>query len=239
MFFTHGLAQQVHVKYYHVRSPIATLYEDLYVISIQDSIISFNSGGTTSAIKKSSKPVSKNYFISKITDNGKTKDFFFTGLNREMKYFIHDNVAKPVWKIDETKTNKILGYHCIKATANFRGSEVTAYFTKELPYSVGPFKFFGLPGVILDVRENNKNFNIWKAEKVELSVDPDINFTPKLDRYPKMNMKEFVEMKEALLHKEMTDIVNSMPQGTKIENGTFQKRPGLEKSFEWETMYAH
>jgi GLPGLI family protein len=43
------------------------------------------------------------------------------------------------------KNKKILGYDCIKATANFRGSEVTAYFTKELPYSAGPFKFFGLP----------------------------------------------------------------------------------------------
>jgi GLPGLI family protein len=63
------------------------------------------------------------------------------------------------------KNKKILGYDCIKATANFRGSEVTAYFTKELPYSAGPFKFFGLPGVILDIREDNKNFNIWKAEK--------------------------------------------------------------------------
>ncbi|UMQ41667.1 hypothetical protein MKS83_20060 [Chryseobacterium sp. Y16C] len=108
MFFLHGLAQQVHVKYHHVRSPIATLYEDLYVkdndvISIQDSIINFNSGGTTSAVKQTGKPVSKNYFISKLKDNGKTKDFFFTGLDRDTKYFIHDNVAKPVWKIDETK----------------------------------------------------------------------------------------------------------------------------------------
>lgn len=244
MFFLHGLAQQVHVKYYHVRSPIATLYEDLYVkdndvISIQDSIINFNSGGTTSAVKQTGKPVSKNYFISKLKDNGKTKDFFFTGLDRDTKYFIHDNVAKPVWKIDETKTKKILGYDCIKATANFRGSEVTAYFTKELPYSVGPFKFFGLPGVILDIREDNKNFNIWKAEKIELSVDPTINFTPKLSSYPKMTMKEFIEMKEGSQNKEMSDILSKMPQGTRLDNGMSKKRLGLEKSFEWELMYTH
>lgn len=244
MFFLHGLAQQVHVKYYHVRSPIATLYEDLYVkdsdvISIQDSIINFNSAGTTSAVKKIGKPVSKNYFISKLKDNGKTKDFFFTGLDREVKYFIHDNVANPVWKIDETKTKKILGYNCIKATTNFRGSEVTAYFTRDLPYSVGPFKFFGLPGVILDIREDNKNFNIWKAEKIELSVDPNINFTPKLSSYPKMTMKEFIEMKEGSQNKEMSDILSKMPQGTRLENGMSKNRLGLEKSFEWELMYAH
>lgn len=112
MFFLHGLAQQIHIKYYHVRSPIATLYEDLYikdndVISIQDFLINFNTSGTISAIRKSNKPISKNYFISKLKDNGKTKDFFFTGLNKETKYFIHDNVSKPIWKIDETKTKKL------------------------------------------------------------------------------------------------------------------------------------
>jgi hypothetical protein len=60
------------------------------------------------AVKQTGKPVSKNYFISKLKDNGKTKDFFFTGLDRDTKYFIHDNVAKPVWKIDETKTKRFL-----------------------------------------------------------------------------------------------------------------------------------
>lgn len=244
MFFLHGLAQQVHVKYYHVRSPIASLYEDLYikynsVISIQDSIVNFNSGGTMAAVKKNGKPITKNYFISKLTDNGKSKDFFFTGLDRDAKYFIHDNVAKPDWKIDETKTKKILGYNCIKATTKFRGSEVTAYFTKELPYSAGPFKFFGLPGVILDIREDNKNFNIWKAEKVELSVDSNINFNPKLTSYPKMTMKDFIEMKEGSQKKEMAEMLSKMPPGTKLDNAQSKNRMGLEKAFEWELMYFH
>ncbi|WP_300689009.1 GLPGLI family protein [Chryseobacterium sp.] len=242
MFFLRGLAQ-IHVKYYHVRSPIATLYEDLYikdndVISIQDSIVNFNSNGTMSAVKPSGRPLSKNYFISKLQDKGKTKDFFFTGLDRNTKYFIHDNLTKPVWKIDETKTKKILGYNCIKATTNFRGSEVTAYFTKELPYSAGPFKFFGLPGIILDIREDNKNFNIWKAEKVELSVDPNINFTPKLSSYPKITMKEFIDLKDGTQNNEMKDLLSRMPAGTKVQSNS-KGRAGLEKKFEFEQMYAH
>lgn len=243
MLFLHGFAQQVHVKYYHVRSPIATLYEDLYVkdndvISIQDSIVNFNSNGTMSAVKPSVRPLSKNYFISKLQDNGKTKDFFFTGLDKETKYFIHDNVSKPVWRIDETKTKKILGYNCIKATTNFRGTELTAYFTKDLPYSAGPFKFFGLPGLILDIREENKNFNIWKAEKVELTVDSKINFTPKLNNYPKITMKEFVEMKDGTQNNEMKDLLSRMPAGTKVQNDS-KGRAGIEKKFEFEQMYAH
>jgi len=242
MFFLHGLAQQqVHVKYYHVRSAIATLYEDLYikgndVISIQDSIINFNTGGMSgvSAVRKSNKVVTKDYYISKLKSNGDLKDFFFTGSYRELDYFIHDQVAKSVWNIDETKTKKILGYNCIKATSNFRGAKVTAWFTKDLPYSAGPFKFYGLPGLILDLREDDKNYNIWKAEKIELSVDPKINFSPQFANYPKTEMKQFIEMKEARQNKEMADLLGKMPEGTKMETPEFKNRLGLEKVFEWE-----
>ena len=240
IFFLHGLAQQqVHVKYLHVRSPIATLYEDLYikdnsVISIQDSIMNLNTSGTISAVKKSSRPMTKNYFISQLKTENNIRNVFFTGLSGEMKYFIHDNVAMPNWKIDKAQTKKILGYTCVKATGNFRGSDVTAYFTKELPYSAGPYKFYGLPGVILDIREDNNNYNIWKAEKVELVVDPKINFNPKLSNYPKIKMKEFIEMKEGAQKKEMSEILAKMPEGTKMEPDKPKNRPGLEKVFEWE-----
>lgn len=244
MLFLRGPAQQqVHVKYFHVRSAIATLYEDLYikdnkVISIQDSIITRISpaNGEIAAVRRNSKPVTKDYFISNLNADGKVKDFFFTASNREDEYFIHDKVSKPVWKIDETKTKKILGYNCIKATGTFRGASVTAYFTKELPYSAGPFKFYGLPGLILDIREDNKGYNIWKAEKVELAVDPKINFTPQLKGYPKMEMKEFVEMKEAAQNKEFAEILSRMPAGTKTDPQFRNVRPGLEKVFEWEVQ---
>jgi GLPGLI family protein len=242
LFFLRGFAQQqVHVKYYHVRSPIATLYEDLYindnnVISIQDSIMNVNPNGTgtVAAIRKSNKPITRNYFISQLTNNKNLKDIFFTVLDRETKYFVHDEVEKPVWKIDETKTKRILGYNCIKAKTNFRGSEITAYFTRELPYSAGPYKFFGLPGIILDIREDNNNYNIWKAEKVELSVDPKINFAPTLSNYPKMNIKDFIEMKEGTQNKELAELLSKMPQGTKTESQYKNNRIGLEKVFEWE-----
>ncbi len=242
MFFLHGLAQQqVHVKYYYVRSAIATLYEDLYikdnnVISIQDSIINFNSGGmgTISVFKKGNKIISKDYYISKLKSNEDMKDFFFTGNYKDSDYFIHDQVSKPVWKIDENKTKKILGYNCIKAIGNFRGSKVTAYFTKELPYSAGPFKFFGLPGLILDIREDDKNYNIWKAEKIELSVDQKINFFPQFTNYPKAEMKKFIEMKEEKQNKEMADLLSKFPAGTKMDTPELKNRFGLEKIFEWE-----
>ncbi len=40
-------------------------------------------------------------------------------------------------------------YPCQKATATFRGRTWTVWYTLDLPYSDGPWKFCGLPGLIL------------------------------------------------------------------------------------------
>ncbi|WP_259132265.1 GLPGLI family protein [Chryseobacterium ginsenosidimutans] len=154
----HYFSQQVHVKYLKVLSSYTTTHEDLYIknnqiISIQDSIITENklTGDWTIAVNldKGRKP-NKQYYVSDI-NNESERDIFFTSSVDSKEFFIYDKVPKPEWKI-EKETKKILGYNCTKATAIFRGSKVTAYFTKELPYSAGPFKFYGLPGLILDIR---------------------------------------------------------------------------------------
>ncbi len=238
------LSQKIHVKYLHIRSEIATLYEDLYidenkVLSRQDSLIQFknlnSSDGNITAFRPG-KSTRAFYFISTINDENK-RDFFFTsavnGNDPNDNYFIHDNVIRPVWIIDKKSTKKIAGYHCIKATANFRGSDITAYFTEDLPYSVGPFKFFGLPGLILDVRHDNKSFNIWRAEKVELDYKEKIDFTPSFKQYQRIEIKKFIDLKDKLLLKNNKEVLNSLPSDAKIQYSS--NRLGIEKVFEWET----
>lgn len=52
------------------------------------------------------------------------------------------------WQILED-TLSIMGYLCNKATATFRGRIYTAWFSLEIPVNEGPWKLYGLPGVIL------------------------------------------------------------------------------------------
>lgn len=71
------------------------------------------------------------------------------------------------WTImDDYKT--ILGYKCQKATLDYRGRNYTAYFATEIPFNAGPWKFSGLPGTILEIKEENDVFNIL-ASKVVIS----------------------------------------------------------------------
>lgn len=61
------------------------------------------------------------------------------------------------WSIDIEKQD-IGGYLCQKATCNFRGRSYTAWFSIDIPISYGPWKFRGLPGLIMKVYDDDKKF---------------------------------------------------------------------------------
>jgi GLPGLI family protein len=79
------------------------------------------------------------------------KDYNKNILLFNVKYgILRDTLNRINWKIiPGTKT--ILGYKCKIAKGNFRGRDYSAYFCPEIPVSDGPFKFQGLPGLILEI----------------------------------------------------------------------------------------
>ncbi len=101
----------------------------------------------------------KNYPLGKITITDKlvTDDF---------KYI--DNLEVPKWTLVEDY-DSIMHYSVQKATADFRGRSYVAWFTQDLPISDGPWKFSGLPGLILKVydTENQFEFEAIDVENME------------------------------------------------------------------------
>ena len=71
------------------------------------------------------------------------------------------------WKISK-ETKKIGKFNCKKATANFRGRNYTAWFTIDIPLPFGPWKLQGLPGLILEAYDTNKNL-YWYFKNIEYS----------------------------------------------------------------------
>ena len=70
------------------------------------------------------------------------------------------------WKLtQESKT--IMDYDCIKATCTFRGRNYEAYFTTEIPFKACPWKFHGLPGVVLEVYSTD-GYCSWVANSIEI-----------------------------------------------------------------------
>lgn len=85
-----------------------------------------------------------------------TKDYpdykVFLNLNVATdRYKISDD-KKMDWKIS-TESQKIGNYTAQKATTNFGGRSWIAWFTTDLPFPDGPYKFHGLPGLIIKLED--------------------------------------------------------------------------------------
>lgn len=61
-------------------------------------------------------------------------------------------ISPQEWTITED-TLTVLGYPCLKATTTFRGRNYSAWFTLDIPVGEGPWKLYGLPGVILKAED--------------------------------------------------------------------------------------
>ena len=61
------------------------------------------------------------------------------------------------WAIHAEK-EQFNGYQCQKATTVFRGRTYEAWFTPDIPVSDGPWKFSGLPGLILEVHDSKNHY---------------------------------------------------------------------------------
>ncbi|MFV0392483.1 MAG: GLPGLI family protein [Paludibacteraceae bacterium] len=62
------------------------------------------------------------------------------------------------WKLQQGSAT-ICGYRCKKATTTFRGRNYTAWYAPDIPNSDGPWKFSGLPGLILKVSDDTDDYS--------------------------------------------------------------------------------
>ncbi len=63
----------------------------------------------------------------------------------------------PQW-ILQNDTATILSFSCRKAECRFKGRNWTAWFTAEIPISEGPWKLYGLPGLIIKAEDKEKQY---------------------------------------------------------------------------------
>lgn len=66
------------------------------------------------------------------------------------------------WKITNEKA-KIGTYNTQKATTEFGGRKWNAWFTSDIPFQDGPYKFHGLPGLIVKIEDEGKNYS-WELK---------------------------------------------------------------------------
>lgn len=106
--------------------------------------------------------VLKNYPEGKIT----TRDRIFVD-----PYIYEEDTDVFNWQLTGVE-DEYKGYKTIEATARYGGRQWIARFTPEIPVSEGPYKFHGLPGLIVQIRDSERNFAI-VMESIEKPTKPE------------------------------------------------------------------
>ncbi|MCD8031168.1 MAG: GLPGLI family protein [Bacteroides sp.] len=83
------------------------------------------------------------------------------------------------WTIVPDSTRQIINHSCQLATCEYRGRKYLAWFTEDLPVQTGPWKFYGLPGLIMEVYDTDKHHHYQITEiKENVSQPVSIYFFP-------------------------------------------------------------
>lgn len=119
-------------------------------------------------------------------------------------YTFSEKLESQNWEIrDSIKT--ILGYKCHKATTFFRGRKYIAWFTPEIPIPEGPWKFCGLPGLILEIYDITDDYHYIIRSIQKENVDPITIYNPLMKQYKKTDRIKFLRRKAELFFRMNTN----------------------------------
>lgn len=96
---------------------------------------------------------------------------------------------EPTPSLDWTLTDDTLtinGYLCSRAEVTFRGIRWTAWYTQEVPSSVGPWRLRGLPGIIVKATGNAHTFTLTELRNETSAITYTTNIKVERMKYPKL-----------------------------------------------------
>ncbi|MDR1369100.1 MAG: GLPGLI family protein [Dysgonamonadaceae bacterium] len=173
-------------QFRYLNDSVKSSYNDdeLYVVLIGKSLTKAYSYRTFVRDSIASSPSAENELVKKVNEYikdpaniGKVPSFIYRGDfpaylykdytkekiivtdNISSYYFVYEDELSPQnWTIlGDTMT--ILGYSCQKAQCSFRGREWEAWFAADIPVSEGPWKFSGLPGLIMMLKDTQSHYS--------------------------------------------------------------------------------
>lgn len=172
----------------------------------RDSILqkAFQGGGGRGSINRDQMESLRsniNYTVEKDKTNQKT--FFKDRIGRDIYSYEEDRPLN--WKIS-SETTKIGEYKVQKAETDFAGRKWTAWFTTDLPYQDGPYKFGGLPGLIVKVEDDKGDYSFDLMKNFKIAEFPTLN---QFGNTIKVKRADFVKQQKKFIE----DPMSFMSQG--------------------------
>lgn len=180
----------------------------------------------------------ENKFLQEIYTNSKGQELvenFYESKFLKKTFSVFEELPKMQWQFLK-ETMKIKNFICKQAKTTFRGRTYFAWYYEKIATKSGPWKFNGLPGLIMSVEDISGIYK-WKIKSINYPYK-DVNFDIKktyqnrID-YTKITFKDF-DSKLVKMIKEKINIVkarNSIRTTYKVgfEYSTFQEQEPINE----------
>lgn len=167
-------------------------------------------------------------------------------------YFIVGNVTAQMKTNDEMKwiilpQTKMLDKLKVQAAAtNFGGRQWTAWFTDTIPIPEGPYKFRGLPGMILEIYDSNNyfHFTLVKNKRLDKEYDTSEIIETHFGEKPLLiDKQKYIKLKQTGYNNPFEDMINNKITSYTDENGNEEaydyRQMTLEKQRELKALNNH
>ena len=121
-------------------------------------------------------------------------------------FSVEENTPTINWTITQD-AKEIQGLQCQKATGDFKGRTYEAWFCSSLPYSNGPWKLGGLPGLIIEASDTKKEVVFQFVSYENITEKPPVIEIPATA--VKTTPKEFKQYQDALQRDREAGITNN------------------------------
>ncbi|MDO4790059.1 MAG: GLPGLI family protein, partial [Porphyromonas sp.] len=74
-------------------------------------------------------------------------------------YSYKEELTRPAWEVMQDSTAVKKGYNCVMAKADYLGREWIVWYTPDIPSPTGPWKLWGLPGLIVEAKDSEGLFS--------------------------------------------------------------------------------
>ena len=165
------------------------LYRKLFSASVQESIEAMRRTGDLSYVRNNS--FTFGGFPSELYKDYRKKEISVKDII-SIHWFVYRDEMKPQEWVLLSDTATIMGYLSQKAICRWRGRDWEAWFTSEVPISEGPWKFYGLPGLITKLHDTQKHYS-FELIGFRETVEPIDTKIP--SNVQKIERKEFLRTK--------------------------------------------
>jgi len=130
------------------------------------------------------------------------------------------------WRLGSA-SKKIAGYLCKNAYLTYAGRKYEAWFTAEIPISDGPYKFTGLPGLIVQLSDLDAEYEFTLEGFEKLRVP--FLYALDLNKYVETTKKAFISAEEKFKKNPLLAMEQS---GIQIDFYTEEQKNKMKKDYE-------